>query len=154
MLRISNPLAFQNKDDNAICRPRKSFLAEVEQVAGDNGSAAPGQSSADTYRSSPLRNRERDFLHEISVAYFERVCCLFAGGNSNEGRCSEPYFLGDSITCGGMLPSRDTQSPPVICAAEMRKHLSGRPVFMANEGHSGHTTVDFLPSTGSDFLLP
>ena len=57
-------------------------------------------------------------------------------------------YLGDSITEGAHL-GRGT--PPDACTDELRKELAHAEIYMANDGHSGHTTVDFLPSAGTDF---
>lgn len=60
-------------------------------------------------------------------------------------------YLGDSITQGVQLLDPITQSPPVGCTAFLRQHLSDISVYMENMGRNGHTTVDFLPETKTDF---
>lgn len=57
-------------------------------------------------------------------------------------------FLGDSITEGSGLPDPALQAAPGQCAASLRRLLPGRAVTFANQGHSGHTTLDFLPGGG------
>jgi lysophospholipase L1-like esterase len=58
-------------------------------------------------------------------------------------------FIGDSITHGSRLDSPATQAPPVWAVAYLRKE--GWAADFSNQGVSGHTTVDFLPGTGTDF---
>jgi sialate O-acetylesterase len=60
-------------------------------------------------------------------------------------------FIGDSITAGAGLAAPDSQAPPVVSVEWLRKHEPGMSVFFSNEGKSGHTTVDALPVTRSDF---
>src|SRR5260370_15965738 len=60
-------------------------------------------------------------------------------------------YLGDSITQGVQLPNPVTQSPPVVCTAFLQQHLIDFSVYMENMGRNGHTTVDFLPETKTDF---
>jgi lysophospholipase L1-like esterase len=59
-------------------------------------------------------------------------------------------FIGDSITAGVGLPDGTTQAPPVICSKKIQAELRIG-VYFSNQGHSGHTTVDFLPSSHDDF---
>jgi lysophospholipase L1-like esterase len=63
-------------------------------------------------------------------------------------------FVGDSITAGATIPDSTTQATPVRCVERLRKHFH-LTVQMSNQGHSGHTTVDWLPSNNpsSDFQL-
>lgn len=56
-------------------------------------------------------------------------------------------FIGDSITYGAGLPDRDTQAPPVICANYLRLQGGFGNVSFSNQGHSGYTTLDWLPGT-------
>src|ERR1700754_691484 len=56
-------------------------------------------------------------------------------------------FIGDSITYGAGLPDRDTQAPPVICANYLQKEGGFGKVDFSNQGHSGYTTLDWLPGT-------
>lgn len=63
-------------------------------------------------------------------------------------------FVGDSITAGATLSNPVVESPPMQCAQCLGQQYS-MVVQMSNQGHSGHTTVDWLPSTNvmSDFHL-
>ncbi|MGF7079481.1 hypothetical protein [Mucilaginibacter sp. UYCu711] len=56
-------------------------------------------------------------------------------------------FIGNSITYGAGLPDRNTQSPPVICANYLREQSNIGTVEISNQGHSGFTTLDWLPGT-------
>jgi len=54
-------------------------------------------------------------------------------------------YIGDSITQGVQLSDPATQSPPAIASGHIQSlHGTGRMDF-SNQGHSGYTTVDFLP---------
>jgi lysophospholipase L1-like esterase len=56
-------------------------------------------------------------------------------------------FIGNSITFGAGLPDRSTQAPPVICANYLRDLNNIGTVNISNQGHSGYTTLDWLPGT-------
>ena len=56
-------------------------------------------------------------------------------------------FIGDSITEGSNLP----QSPPVAAAGFLLKKPGINRLNFSNQGHSGFTTVNFLPSQGDTF---
>ena len=60
-------------------------------------------------------------------------------------------FIGNSITYGAGLADPATEAPPVIAAGYLRQQSNIGTVDFANQGHSGYTTVDFLPSTGGVF---
>lgn len=56
-------------------------------------------------------------------------------------------FIGNSITYGAGLPDRNTQAPPVICADYLKAQSDIGAVDISNQGHSGYTTLDWLPGT-------
>lgn len=58
-------------------------------------------------------------------------------------------FIGNSITAGATTSSPSTQAPPVICR-NLVKEATGLTTNLYNGGHSGITTVGFLPGT-TDF---
>lgn len=64
----------------------------------------------------------------------------------------EIVFIGDSITAGATLSNPAADSAAVQCAKNLSQRL-GLAVHMSNQGHSGHTTIDWRPSTNaaSDF---
>ncbi|GHU63901.1 hypothetical protein FACS1894123_07670 [Bacteroidia bacterium] len=55
-------------------------------------------------------------------------------------------FIGNSITIGGV-----EKSPPARCAEYLRKQSGIADVQISNQGVSGFTTVDFLPSENKQF---
>ncbi len=58
-------------------------------------------------------------------------------------------FVGNSITYGAGLANKATDAPPVHASNYLKKHFSD--VQFSNQGVSGFTTVDFLPSTNTAF---
>jgi lysophospholipase L1-like esterase len=59
-------------------------------------------------------------------------------------------FIGNSITYGaGLDPA--TEAPPAIAVNYLKQQGNIGNVAFANQGHSGYTTVDFLPSTHGAF---
>src|ERR1700712_4735060 len=56
-------------------------------------------------------------------------------------------FIGDSITYGAGLPDAATQAPPVICSNYLKTQPNIGAVDFSNQGHSGYTTLDWLPGT-------
>jgi lysophospholipase L1-like esterase len=75
------------------------------------------------------------------------VAVLFTITASAQKRDLNIVFIGNSITYGMGLPDRETQAPPVICVSylRMQKHIGA--VEFSNQGHSGYTTLDWLPGT-------
>ncbi|HWZ03630.1 MAG TPA: GDSL-type esterase/lipase family protein [Mucilaginibacter sp.] len=60
-------------------------------------------------------------------------------------------FIGNSITHGANLDAPLHDAPPVIAAAYLQHQANIGTVAYSNQGYSGFTTVDFLPSTGTAF---
>jgi lysophospholipase L1-like esterase len=58
-------------------------------------------------------------------------------------------FIGNSITHGATLSDPESQAPPVIAGAWMEKQSGIGKVTVSNQGVSGATSVDFLPSTAT-----
>lgn len=56
-------------------------------------------------------------------------------------------FIGNSITYGAGLADRDHEAPPVRAAEYLRQQSGIGAVATSNQGHSGYTTLDFLPGT-------
>lgn len=74
------------------------------------------------------------------------LCLLNTGGFA---RAQSPkvniIYIGDSITAGAGL-SDPSDSPPAITDSDLRKmgvNITGS----SNQGHSGYTTLDFMPNT-------
>lgn len=60
-------------------------------------------------------------------------------------------YIGDSITQGGQLNDPAADAPPAIASAWLRGQKGIGKVEFSNQGVSGFTTVDFLPSTNTIF---
>jgi lysophospholipase L1-like esterase len=60
-------------------------------------------------------------------------------------------YIGDSITQGVQLDDPATEAPPATASAWLRKQKRIGKVEFSNQGVSGFTTVDFLPSTNTVF---
>ncbi|AYL99594.1 GDSL-type esterase/lipase family protein [Mucilaginibacter celer] len=56
-------------------------------------------------------------------------------------------FIGDSITQGVQLADASTEAPPATTVAYLQKQKNLGRVNFSNQGHSGYTTLDFLPGT-------
>ena len=60
-------------------------------------------------------------------------------------------FIGNSITHGAGLKDPATEAPPVKACDYLRQLKGIGQVRFSNQGVSGFTTVDFLPSTNTVF---
>ena len=60
-------------------------------------------------------------------------------------------FIGNSITQGAQLPDATNDAPPATAVAYLRTQKNLDKVEFSNQGHSGYTTLDFLPGTGDTF---
>ena len=58
-------------------------------------------------------------------------------------------FIGNSITQGVQLKDPATEAPPATAIAWLRQQRNLGMVEFSNQGHSGYTTLDFLPGTGT-----
>jgi lysophospholipase L1-like esterase len=58
-------------------------------------------------------------------------------------------FIGNSITQGVQLSDPATEAPPATAIAWLRQQKNLGTVEFSNQGHSGYTTLDFLPGTGT-----
>jgi len=54
-------------------------------------------------------------------------------------------YIGDSITQGVQLNDPATQAPPAIASDYIQRQPGAGSLDFSNQGHSGYTTVDFLP---------
>lgn len=72
---------------------------------------------------------------------------------SSFGQAKKPnlnvVFIGNSITQGVQLQDPATEAPPATAIAWLRKQKNLGTVEFSNQGHSGYTTLDFLPGTGT-----
>ncbi len=88
------------------------------------------------------------------VKLFSVLALAMLAGTKNISEKNEPspkkslniVFIGDSITEGN-----GTAAPPVRAAAYLLRQLEVEKLDFSNQGHSGFTTVDFLPSQGETF---
>ncbi len=60
-------------------------------------------------------------------------------------------YGGDSITYGANLSDPTHDAPPVAASGYLGAMHGIRSVYFSNQGHGGHSTTDFLPSSGADF---
>lgn len=67
------------------------------------------------------------------------------------GNAIDLVFIGNSITYGVLLDNRDIEAPPTIAADYLSQFSCVSSVRFLNNGKSGYTTVDFLPSKGTTF---
>ena len=70
---------------------------------------------------------------------------------AQEKRNVNIIYIGDSITQGVQLADPATEAPPATATAWLRKQKGIGKVEFSNQGVSGFTTVDFLPSTNTVF---
>jgi lysophospholipase L1-like esterase len=58
-------------------------------------------------------------------------------------------FIGNSITYGANLENPKKDAPPVIASENLRKKEGINSVSFSNQGRSGFTTVNYLPSSST-----
>lgn len=68
-----------------------------------------------------------------------------------ENKALNIVFIGNSITFGGGLADRGKDAPPNEACAWLRQQQGVGEVNFSNQGVSGHTSVDVLPQTNTDF---
>jgi lysophospholipase L1-like esterase len=56
-------------------------------------------------------------------------------------------YIGDSITQGVQMDNPVNEAPPALANAFLQGLYRDRHINFSNQGHSGYTTVDFLPGT-------
>ena len=71
---------------------------------------------------------------------------ITANSSENESRKGNInlLFIGNSITAGATLSNASTQAPPILCRA-LVEQATGVPTHVFNGGHSGITTLGYLP---------
>lgn len=94
-------------------------------------------------RSRMSEIRSRNWVLALALCFCS-LCC-FAQKNLNV------IYIGDSITQGVQLADPGTEAPPATATAWLRKQKGIGKVAFSNQGVSGFTTVDFLPSTNTVF---
>lgn len=82
-------------------------------------------------------------------------CLLALAANTRAGDTTKHnlniVFIGNSITHGAGLKDWKTEAPPNQTVKYLQQQTGIGMVDFANQGYSGHTTVDFLPATAKDF---
>jgi lysophospholipase L1-like esterase len=73
------------------------------------------------------------------------------GMPSFTSRVVDVVYIGDSITEGAGLPDPASQAPPVICTDLLRTDFRGVEFFSSNQGRSGRSTADVLPTSSQEF---
>ncbi len=88
------------------------------------------------------------YLLTIAIFLLFGETCLYAQPHKQNLNI---VFIGNSITHGSGLANPATDAPPVIACNYLRQQSNIGTVEFSNQGHSGFTTLDFLPSTGNAF---
>lgn len=89
----------------------------------------------------------------ISLKYlFPLLFLLITSFNVKEVKKINIIFIGDSITEGGALANPLTEATPLLVEQRLKEYKLFSAVSVVNMGFSGHTTVDFLPDSHTDFL--
>jgi lysophospholipase L1-like esterase len=74
------------------------------------------------------------------------ICCFISFAQNKKLNI---VYIGDSITEGGWLDNAAEQSPPTKATAYLEQQAVIDTVAFSNQGHSGFTTVNFLPGTAA-----
>jgi lysophospholipase L1-like esterase len=85
---------------------------------------------------------------KIIAAALLLLCCNFTFAQSRRQNLNI-VFIGNSITYGAGLADPSKEAPPVIAADYLKKQANIGSVDFSNQGHSGYTTLDFLPATNA-----
>ncbi|RFZ81287.1 lipolytic protein G-D-S-L family [Mucilaginibacter terrenus] len=72
---------------------------------------------------------------------------MVMSGSKAQGKRVNIVFIGNSITYGAGLSNPSVEAPPAVAADWLRKQKGIDSVSFSNQGHSGYTTLDFLPGT-------
>ncbi len=91
---------------------------------------------------SPLRVQGEIFYRTVEVV--EDTIPVNPKANINL------LFIGNSITAGATLSNASTQAPPIVCG-QLVEQAAGVTTNVYNGGHSGITTLGFLPGR-NDFI--
>lgn len=76
---------------------------------------------------------------------------LLAKNKDKQKKNLNIVFIGDSITEGGG-PEKPEDSAPFHAINYLKKQSGTGIIRFSNQGHSGFTTVDFLPTQGNTFI--
>jgi len=96
-------------------------------------------------------NKSAPFLLAMLFAIALYPSTLKAIGKDSVRHNFNIVFIGNSITHGAGLKDWKTEAPPNETVKYLKQQKGVDSVYFANQGYSGHTTVDFLPTTAKDF---
>jgi len=99
------------------------------------------------YKMSPKIKINLSILLTAGILLLNSIC-LFAQSHKQNLNL---VFIGNSITHGSGLSDPANEAPPVVAAAYLRQQPGIGTITFSNQGYSGFTTVDFLPSTATAF---
>lgn len=84
-------------------------------------------------------------LRLLLILFLSTICsAALARLNGDSKENINIVFIGNSITAGATLSNVATQSPPAVCC-NIIEETTGYAVNLYNGGHSGITTLGFLP---------
>ena len=79
------------------------------------------------------------------------ACTFFTSYAAEKDKYLNIVYIGNSITYGAGVEDRLHNAPPVKASMFLRQKPDIKSVQFSNQGVSGATTVDFLPSTNTLF---
>jgi len=94
-------------------------------------------------------NRKNTFPANIMKKIISVFALLFYFTITAQDHKLNIVYIGDSITEGGWLDNASEQSPPAQTSAYLNDQATIATVNFSNQGHSGFTTVNFLPGTAT-----
>ncbi|MEO6849422.1 MAG: GDSL-type esterase/lipase family protein, partial [Mucilaginibacter sp.] len=90
---------------------------------------------------------KRCLLQLLNISFL----LIFSFQGFCQKRVIKVIYIGDSITYGGWLNDIGTEAPPVLASSYLKHQRGIDSVEFSNQGHSGYTTVNFLPG-GNAFI--
>src|ERR1700748_363887 len=91
-------------------------------------------------------HRKANILLLWTIAF---VLSIASGSAQSPKKDLNIVFIGDSITYGADLEHPEMEAPPVIVAKNWSQQGPIGAIAFSNQGHSGFTTLDFLPNTAA-----
>jgi lysophospholipase L1-like esterase len=85
-------------------------------------------------------------LSIIFISFFSFSQLILDGQTGMKNRDIYLVYIGNSITQGAQLENPDEESPPATASEYLRRQNGVGDVTFINQGRSGYTTVDYLPS--------
>jgi lysophospholipase L1-like esterase len=96
-----------------------------------------------------IKFKINSLLHPLLTAL--ALLLTAASGYAQAKQNLNIVFIGNSITYGAGLAHPESEAPPVAACNYLKRQANIGVVAFSNQGHSGFTTVDFLPATGNAF---